>query len=147
MPHPARDGGGAMIATAGMTFTSKPPDGPARRAWTILTVVLGEVLQLRFLQEHQGDPAGFWRVRFLDRHTGQVQVKIIPAKNLDAVSDDQIAAIRKLTKKGRDALRRAEAIEQKVIRMKSPGSPTARAVCDDATQGRCFDPRSANEPT
>jgi hypothetical protein len=38
-----------MIATAGMTFTSKPPDGPERRVWHILSVLLGEVLELCLL--------------------------------------------------------------------------------------------------
>ncbi len=34
-----------------MTFTSKPPDGPARRAVKIFNVILGNVLELRFGQE------------------------------------------------------------------------------------------------
>lgn len=84
-----------------MTYTTRPPDGPARRAWTIFDVIPGEVLELRFMQEYQGDPTGFWRGRFLDRDTGEAHVKIIPAKNLDAVSDERIAAIKKLNKGAR----------------------------------------------
>jgi len=38
---------------------------------------------------------------------------IVPAKNLDAVSDERIAAIKKLRKRGQEALRPAEALEQK----------------------------------
>jgi hypothetical protein len=106
-----------------MIFTKRSPDGPARRAWRVFSVILGEVLDLRFLQGCQGDPADFWRVRYLDQDSGGERVKIIPAKDLDAVSDDRIAAIKKLTNKGRDALRRAKAIEQKVLRMKQAGAP------------------------
>jgi len=106
-----------------MIHTSRPPEGPGRRAWTILSILLGEVLELRFLQEHRGDPAGFWRVRFRDRESDEEHVQIIPAKNLDAVSDDRIAGIKKFTKKGEKALRRAEASERKVIRMKQAGAP------------------------
>lgn len=112
-----------MIATAGMTYTSKPPDGPARRAWNVLSVLMGEVLELRFVQQYRGDPAGWWRVRFHHRESGEDRVMIVPAKNIDAVSDERIAAIKKLTKKGEKALRRAEALEQKVIRMKQAGAP------------------------
>ncbi|MCL5743759.1 MAG: hypothetical protein M1541_07505 [Acidobacteria bacterium] len=106
-----------------MIYTVRPASGPARRAWTILSTVLGEVLELRFLQEYQGDAAGFWRVRFRDRDTGESRVNIIPAKNIDAVSDERIDAVRKLTKKADKAMRRAEALEQKIIRMKQAGVP------------------------
>jgi hypothetical protein len=67
--HPTRTQAGAMMRT-GMIFTSPPPDGPARRAWSILSVLLGHVLELRFVQEHNGDPAGFWRVRYYDSGAG-----------------------------------------------------------------------------
>jgi hypothetical protein len=56
--------------------------------------------------------------KFRDRDTGEERVKIMPAKNLDAISEEQIAAIRKLTQKGEKVLRRAQALEQQVIRMK-----------------------------
>ena len=61
-------------------------------------------------------------MRFRDRATGENGVKIIPAKNLAAMSDERIAAIRKLGKRGEKALRRAHALEQKVIRMKQAGA-------------------------
>ena len=48
-----------------------------------------------------------------DHVTGEVRVMIVPAKNLDAVSDERIAAIKKLRKRGQEALRPAEALEQK----------------------------------
>jgi len=86
--------------------------------------IRGEVLELRFLQEYQGDPAGFWRVRFKKRDNGEERVKIIPARNLDGVSDGQI----KVTK---STLPCAEALEQKVIRMKQEangGRPRAGSV-------------------
>lgn len=106
-----------------------------------------EVLELRFLQEYQGDPAGFWRVRFRDRDTREERVAIIPAKNLDAVFEYRIAAIRKLTKKGEKAMRRAEAMEQKIIRMKQegaeeePGPLTADIVYVYEKRGRKLVPR------
>ncbi len=68
--------------------------------------------------------------------TGEQRVRIIPAKNLDNVSDDQINAIRKLQKKGENLLRRAEAEERKIIRLKQagaaeePGPLTADVYCE-----------------
>jgi hypothetical protein len=83
-----------------MIYPARPLDGPARGAWKIFDAILGDMQQLRFPAEFQGDPAGFWRVRFRDQNSGNQRVKIIPAKNLDTVSDDQIAAIRKLRGRG-----------------------------------------------
>ena len=84
-------------------------------------------------------------MRFKDRDTGEERVKTIPVKNLDAVLDGQIAPIKKLTKKGEEALRRAEVIERKVIRAKlagaeeEPGPLTGDIVCE--MRGRRLVPR------
>lgn len=91
-----------------MPLTSRPESGPAR-PWTILSTALGEVLGLRFLQKYQGDAAGFWRVRFRDRDTGEERVMIIPAKNLDEQrnsSSSSTASIKRADQRSwREALR------------------------------------------
>jgi hypothetical protein len=61
---------------------------------------------------------------------------IIQARNLDAVSDERIAAIKKLNKKGEKPLRHAKALEQKVIRMKlaGPGEKPGPLTADMCTR-------------
>ncbi len=42
----------------------------------------------------------YWRSLFRDRDSGEERVKIVAAKNLDAVSDERMVAIKNLTNNG-----------------------------------------------
>ena len=105
-----------MIATAGMTYTGKPSDEPARRAWSILSVLLGgHLLEMTFVQEHDGDPAGFWRVRYYDAVAGKERIKHYPVAGIDSVDDAKIREIRAITRKAEQARRQKEAAEKRVL--------------------------------
>ncbi len=109
---------------------------PARRAWSIFSLVFGEVLEMRFVQEHEGNPAGFWRVRFYDSATGKKRVRYVPVQNLGAISDDQIRTIRALLRKAKTVTRQAEAAKMRLLKAKlaladeEPGPLTAEVVTE-----------------
>lgn len=74
-----------------MVFTARPTDGPALRAWSIFSVYLGTLLEMSFEQEFEGSPDGWWRVKFYKTEPGRATVVRVPARDLDAISDDEIS--------------------------------------------------------
>jgi hypothetical protein len=52
------------IGLAEMTYTTMPDEDPARHAWAVVEVLLGEPLELTFVEDGDGDRLGFWRCRF-----------------------------------------------------------------------------------
>lgn len=100
-----------------MIFTTRPSYGPARRAWSIMSVLLGGHLpEMTFVQEHDGDPAGFWRVRYYDASAGKDRVKHFPVAGINAVDDAKIREIRAITRKAEQARRQKEAAEKRILR-------------------------------
>lgn len=126
-----------MIVTS-MTYTSKPSDDPARRAWSILSVLLGgHLLEMTFVQEHDGNPAGFWRGRFYDAAAGKECVKHFPVAGIESVDDAKISEIRAITRKAEQARRLKEATEKRILRKLlagaeiEPGQYTADIIVEE----------------
>ena len=106
-----------------MSFTTRPRSGPARRAWSIFSLVLGEVLELRFVQEHGGNPNGFWRVRFYDRETRTEDIEYVPVRNIAAIPDELLRRLQAIRKSASKLEQRLKAAERRVIKLKLAGAP------------------------
>lgn len=113
VPHSRVD---VMIAC--MVFTAPPPDGPGLRAWSIFSVLLGNVLEMSFEQEFEGSPDGWWRVKFYKTEPSKATVVRVPAKELDTFSDDEISSLRSQRGKNATPQRGAERTGPRTIRMK-----------------------------
>jgi hypothetical protein len=47
-------------------------------------------MELAFIQEHNGDPSGFWRFRYFDRQAGIMRVRVFRADDVSSISQERV---------------------------------------------------------
>ena len=96
------------IGLAEMTYTAMPNEDPARHAWAAVEVLLGEPLELTFVDDGDGDRLGFWRCRFYSDRLNRPVTIVLRA---DSVKSVKPAELRYLQAK-RDQIQRLVRIVQ-----------------------------------